>query len=199
GHRTRRRARARRDGGDGRRERHRLTGDTGVGTGGERERGRRARLVHTLGNGTRGTGREVRVAAIDRRDRLRADSQAAGAEGGNARAEGDGAVGKGGAIVVEGHRTRRRARARRGGGDGRRERHRLTGDTGVGTGGERERGRRARLVHTLGNDTRGTGSEVRVAEVDRPDRVRGDRQSAGAESCCARGESFGADLRGADE
>ena len=53
-HRTRRRAPARRDGGDARRERHRLTGDTGVGTG--CERCPRARLAdrdrHRIGDRT---------------------------------------------------------------------------------------------------------------------------------------------------
>src|SRR5208282_349099 len=119
---------------------------------------------------TRGTGSEVRVAEVDRPDRVRGDRQSAGAESCCARGESFGADLRG--AVEKVNRTRRRARARRGGGDGRRERHRLTEDTGVGTGGERERGRRARLVHTLGNGTRGTGSEVRVAGVDRGDRVR---------------------------
>src|SRR5208337_383884 len=89
-----------------------------------------------------------------------------------------GAVGKGGAIVVEGHRTRRRARARRDGGDGRRERHRLTGDTGVGTGGER--GRRARLVD---------GQGEALGRVGRDTIGRGEGQgigAAGARLGCAR-------------
>jgi len=42
----------------------------------------------------------------------------------------------------------------------------------------------------------GTGSEVHVAGVDCGDRVRADRQTAGAECRLARGEGFGADWRG---
>src|SRR5208337_2096731 len=133
-----------------------------------------------LGNDIRGTGFEVRVAGVDRGDRVRADRQAAVAEGRYARGERFGGADHRGA-VEEVHRTRRRARARRGGGDGPPERPRRTGCAGVGTGGER--GRRARLVHNLGNGTRGTGSEVRVAGVVRGDRVPAgaDRQTAGAE------------------
>ena len=45
-------------------------------------------LVHSLRNDPRGTGSEVRVAGVNRGDRLRADSQAAGGEGRYARGEG---------------------------------------------------------------------------------------------------------------
>src|SRR5437762_2338338 len=130
-------------------------GGGGRGGGGCRGGGR-------LGERARSASVEVCVAAVGRRDRVRADLERAGREDGLARVV-QGAGAEGAAAVLEGDRAGRGARAgalrrhRRG------ERHRLPGDRRVGRGADQRGG--GGLLHRLGERARSATAEPLVASL----------------------------------